>query len=55
MMPTPLIFPPDRFSQAEVFRGIFLYYIRASAPMKARGLRLSILPGCRHSRYRRRG
>ena len=28
MMLNPLIFPPDRFSPAEVFRSIFLYYIR---------------------------
>ena len=28
MMLNPLIFPPERFSPAEVFRSIFLYYIR---------------------------
>ena len=28
MMLNPQIFPPDRFSMAEVFRSIFLYYIR---------------------------
>ena len=28
MMLNPQIFPPDRFSTAEVFRSIFLYYIR---------------------------
>ena len=24
----PPVFPPDRFNMAEVFRSIFLYYIR---------------------------
>ncbi|MET4074416.1 hypothetical protein [Hymenobacter sp. UYCo722] len=28
MMLNPLTFPPERFSPAEVFRSIFLYYIR---------------------------
>jgi AcrR family transcriptional regulator len=28
IMLNPLIFPPERFSPAEVFRSIFLYYIR---------------------------
>ena len=28
MMLNPQVFPPDRFNMAEVFRSIFLYYIR---------------------------
>ena len=28
MMLNPVIFPPDRFNMSEVFRSIFLYYIR---------------------------
>ncbi|OGX88348.1 hypothetical protein BEN48_09690 [Hymenobacter glacialis] len=28
MMLNPVIFPPDRYNMAEVFRSIFLYYIR---------------------------
>ncbi|GAC1383653.1 MAG: hypothetical protein NVSMB30_31100 [Hymenobacter sp.] len=28
MLLNPLIFPPDRFNMSEVFRSIFLYYIR---------------------------
>ena len=29
MMLNPQVFPPDRFNMAEVFRSIFLYYIRS--------------------------
>ena len=28
MLLNPLVFPPDRYNMAEVFRSIFLYYIR---------------------------